>query len=601
MNYKDYKKIQSSIPRSPGVYRFIGANEEILYVGKAKQLHKRVASYFNSDKQKAYKTKRMVFHAERIEFTVVDNENDAFLLENSLIKAYQPRYNIMLRDDKTYTYICVKNEHFPRVFFTRKRIQDGSKYFGPYTSKFKASTVLDLIKKLYPIRTCKLNLAPKQIAKNNYKLCLEYHIGNCLGPCVGLETEANYDQRIEQIVHILNGRLSVLKRRLKEDMQVAADKMQYEKAHQLKEKLSWLDEFYSKSTVYMTSMQDLDVFAVASEDKYHFINYLKVVEGRVVHTFSSEIKNALGEEIQTLLPQAIYQILDNSTSEAEEWVVPFEIENWNPEVKITVPQRGPKAQLLKLAEMNARLYAKNKAKHRAKVAQGKNSGLRIMKTLQSDLSMDQLPSWIECFDNSNLQGSHPVASCVVFKEAKPSKKDYRHFNIKTVIGANDFESMAEVVFRRYHRLKEEGNAFPQLVVIDGGKGQLSFAYRALVQLGLQDEIKVIGIAKRLEEIFIPNDSIPIYIDKKSESLKLIQQLRNEAHRFAVSFHRTKRSENFTRSELEDINGIGQKTTEFLLSTFGSIKTIKELPLKTLEDAIGKSKAHVIYEYFHPEN
>ena len=595
MDRSDYERIKPTIPSDPGVYRWYAPDGEILYVGKAKNLINRVSSYFVGGQSRSYKTRILVRTAAHLDFTIVNSEHDALLLENALIKEHQPRYNVMLRDDKTYAYICVKKERFPRVFFTRKLIKDGSTYYGPFTSKHKANIVFQLIKKLYPIRTCSLNLSKANIEKNKFKVCLEYHIGNCLGPCVNKESEEDYNEKISQIKSMLKGRLSKVKGDIKQSMITAAENLDYEKAQQEKIKLEAITDFYSKSTVFSTDNFDCDVFSIVDKDKFAYINYLKIIEGRIVHTYNAELTKNLDTELKDLLAYAMFDIRTSFGSESSTCIIPFEITEENEEINYIVPQRGDKKKLLDLSHQNALFYANQKEKSRA-LKKYKTPAERILNTLKKDLNMEEVAIHIECFDNSNLGGSQPVASCVVFKNAKPSKKDYRHFNIKTVIGANDFASMEEIVYRRYKRLVEEKESLPQLVIIDGGKGQLSSAMNSINKLGLSDKITVIGIAKRLEEIFFPEDPIPIYIDKRSESLKLMQYLRNEAHRFAINFHRDKRSKAFIKSELTEINGIGTKTAQSLLKAFGSVKKVKAASFAELSDVVGNAKAKVIREY-----
>ena len=603
MKTEDYKKIAETIPLQPGVYRFIDSNDTIIYVGKAKQLRKRVSSYFGERKHQAYKTRVMVKNAARIEFTVVESEADALLLENTLIKKLQPRYNVMLKDAKSYTYLCIKNERFPRVFFTRKVIKDGSKYYGPYTSKWKTNQIFQIIKSLFPLRTCKLNLSEENINAGKFKVCLEYHLKNCIGPCVGLENEEEYNVKIDQIKNILNGNFKPVKDFIKSEMARYAANLQFEQAEEMKEKLSLFIDYQAKSTVVSTTINDVDVFSIESDAEWAYINYLKVVNGALINTETFELKMNLDSEEKDLLEFAIPEIRSKYNSIAKELILPFGISLPNEEIGITIPKRGDKKKLLDLSAKNVKFFLLQKRKLEASQTKKQTSAERILKTLQSDLNMSDLPIHIECFDNSNIQGSNPVASCVVFKNAKPSKKDYRKFNIKTVEGPNDFASMEEVVHRRYKRLLEENQSLPQLVIIDGGKGQLNAALNSIKKLGLDKKITLIGIAKRLEEIFFADDPIPLYINKKSESLKLIQQARNEAHRFAINFHRDKRSQGFITSELEKIDGIGQKTAQILLSKFGSVSRIKNTPPEEIAQLIGNQKTKLIIEGLkdHQEN
>ncbi len=598
MTKEDFIKLSDTLPRYPGVYRFIGPEGEILYVGKAKSLKNRVSNYFTGGKSRTYKTRSLVKNSVRVEYTVVDSEHDALLLENNLIKEHQPRYNVNLRDDKTYTYICVKNERFPRVFFTRKLIKDGSIYYGPYTSKHKARVVLDLVKKLFPLRSCTFNLSESNIAKGKFKVCLEFHIGNCLGPCEGLETEKDYNEKIEHVKEMLKGRLSRIKKMLKKNMAEASARLDFEKAQRLKNNLDAVEDYQSRSAVVNQSEEDLDVFAILDRDKYAYVSYLKIVEGSIVHAFSVELIKNLNDSIQDLLTHAVFRIRDRFGSLAKTVILPFAIQHNDEELTHSIPKRGSRFKLLELAKQNTFFYAQQQERQRREKSNRQTPAERILSTLKNDLHMTDLPLHIECFDNSNIQGSHPVASCVVFKNAKPSKKDYRRFNIKTVVGPDDFASMTEVVGRRYKRLLEEEQSLPQLIIIDGGKGQLSSAMKAIDELDLGDRITVIGIAKKLEEIFFPGDSVPLYINKKSESLKLIQQLRNEAHRFAITFHRDKRSQSFTKSSLTEIQGVGKITSKKLLKTFKSVKRLKEASKEQIEEVVGKKLGEKIYTFFH---
>jgi excinuclease ABC subunit C len=598
MTTADYKNIAETIPRQPGVYRFIDEEDRILYVGKAKVLRNRVASYFGERKGRAHKTRVMVKNAKRIEFTVVETEADALLLENTLIKKHQPRYNVMLRDDKSYTYICIKHERFPRVFITRRVIRDGSTYFGPYTSKARIKTILELIKQLFPLRTCNYKLSEENINAGKFKVCLEYHIKNCLGPCVGYESQEDYDKKITQVKNILRGNFGAVKSHFKSEMERLAMELDFEQAHQIKEKLTAFEDYQAKSTVVSTKIQDVDVFSIASEEeeKEAYINYIKIVNGAIIHTHTQELIKNLDDEEQELLEYAIPIIRERFNSIAREIILPYELQ-LEDGLQAIIPKIGDKKKLLELSQKNARFFMLQRKKQRISHQNKQTSAERILRTLQSDLNMDQLPLHVECFDNSNIQGSHPVASCVVFKNAKPSKKDYRHFNIKTVVGPDDYASMEEVVYRRYRRLLAEKQALPQLVIIDGGKGQLSAAVKSIEKLGLTDQITVIGIAKRLEEIFFPGDAIPLYIDKKSESLKLIQQARNEAHRFAITFHRNQRSRNFTSTVLTKIPGVGHKTAQKLLAHFGSVKKIRQASIIDLSEVVGLGAAKKVNAFF----
>jgi len=592
---EDYKQISTTIPKQPGVYRFIDKDDTIIYVGKAKLLRNRVASYFGEKKHQAYKTRTMVKNASRLEFTVVETEADALLLENTLIKKFQPRYNVMLKDAKSYTYLCIKNERFPRVFFTRRVVKDGSKYFGPYTSKWKTKQIFEIIKNLFPLRTCNLNLAENKVAAGKYKVCLEYHLKNCLGPCVALESEEEYNLKIDQVKNILNGKFKPVKDFIKEEMQRHAENLEFEKAEEMKEKLGLFSEYQAKSMVVSHTISDVDVFSIDSDVEWAFVNYMKVVNGALINTETFELKMNLDSDHEEILEYLIPIVREKYNSIAPEIVTTMDIDFADPTVAVTIPQRGDKKKLLDLSSKNITYFILQKKKLALSQIKKQTPAERILKTMQSDLNMDQVPIHLECFDNSNLQGAQPVASCVVFKNARPSKKDYRKFNIKTVVGPDDFASMEEVVYRRYKRLIDEEKGLPQLIIIDGGKGQLNAAVKSLKKLGIEEKITIIGIAKRLEEIFFPGDPIPLYINKKSESLKLIQQARNEAHRFAINFHRDKRSKQFLTTELEKIEGIGPKTTRLLLSTYGSVARIKEASIEDLASHVGNQKAKLVKE------
>ncbi len=597
MTPDDYKKISSTLPKQPGVYRFINPEDTIIYVGKAKNLKNRLSSYFTGIKNQRPKTRTMVKNAQRFEYTIVDTETDALLLESTLIKKFQPRYNVMLKDGKSYSYLCIKNERFPRVFTTRKVIKDGSTYFGPYISKWQLNTILDLIKDLFQIRTCNFNLTEENIQKGKFKVCLEYHIKNCKGPCEGLQSEEEYNEQISQIKNIFRGNFGAVKNHFKAQMQKHAEDLDFEKAQIIKEKLTAFTDYQGKSTVVSTTIKDVDVFSIATDEKMAYVNYLKVVNGAIINTYTLEMTKNLNQDEADLLAYVIPDVREKFNSLAGEVLTAFEVLLTSEEYKNVVPKIGDKKKLVDLSSKNVKYYLMQKKKQEISNQNRQTSAERILTTLQSDLQMDRLPMHIECFDNSNIQGSHPVAACVVFKNAKPSKKDYRHFNIKTVVGPDDFASMEEVVYRRYKRLLDEDQDLPQLVIIDGGKGQLSSSMKSIDKLGLRDKIVVVGIAKQLEEIFFPGDSIPLYINKKSESLKLIQHARNEAHRFAITFHRNKRSQNFTTTELTNIKGIGDKTAQKLLTHFGSVKKIKNALYAEIEAEVGKVAAKKILDYF----
>lgn len=584
-------------PGDPGVYRFLDEGGKVLYVGKAKNLKNRLSSYFAQSKGQAYKTRIMVKQAHHIEMTIVDTEADALLLENTLIKRFQPPYNVKLKDAKSYTYLCVKNERFPRVFVTRRVIRDGSTYLGPYISRQRLDTILELVKALFPLRTCSLDLSEKAIQKGKYKPCLEYQIKRCQAPCTALESEAEYNEKIEQLKNILKGNFGPVRRHFEALMVKYAEDLQFEKAQEIKEKLTAFEDYQSKSTVVSTSIRDVDVFSIASDEKNAYVNYIKVANGAIINTFTQEMEKNLDVEEAELLSFVIPAMRERFSSIAPEIIAPFEVELAEKEAVITVPKIGDKKKLLELSEKNVQFFLLQKRKEEMNKAGKLTSTERILRTLQADLHMKDVPLHFECFDNSNLQGSYPVSSCVVFKNAKPSKSDYRHYNVKTVEGPNDFATMEEVVYRRYKRLLAEGAGLPQLILIDGGKGQLSAAVKSLEALGILDKVVVVGIAKRLEEIFFPGDSAPLYINKKSESLKLIQHARNEAHRFAITFHRNQRSKDFTKTELVNIPGIGEKTAEKLLKHFGSVKKIREAPLADLETILGKSAAGKVWIFF----
>ncbi len=600
MTNNDYKTLMPTWPDDPGVYRFIDRESNILYIGKAKNLKSRLSSYFGSEKGLSYKTRVMVKHAQCIEMTLVDSEADALLLEKTLIKRFQPPYNVMLKDAKSYTYICIKNERFPRVFFSRRVIRDGSTYFGPYTSKSRLAVILDLIKSLFPLRNCTYNLTEENISQGKFKVCLEYHIKNCMGNCVGYESEEEYLDRIEQIKNILKGNFSPVKRHFEARMHLHAENLEFEKAEAIRQKLTSFEDYQGKSTVVSATIRDVDVFSIASDDKNAYVNYIKIVNGAIINTYTQEMVKNLDVDEMDLLSFAIPELREKFNSVAPEIVVPFPIDSAEEGLTITIPKIGDKKKLLDLSEKNVQFFLMQKRREEVSKAGKQTSAERILRTLQNDLHLKEVPLHIECFDNSNIQGSFPVSSCVVFRNAKPCKADYRHYNVKTVEGSNDFASMEEVVYRRYKRLISEGQNLPQLIIIDGGKGQLSAAMKSLEALGISKKVTAVGVAKKLEEIFFPGDSVPLYINKKSESLKLIQQARNEAHRFAITFHRNQRSKDFTKTELTDISGIGEKTAEKLLKQFGSVKAVREAQLPDLESAIGKSAASKLWVYFGKE-
>ncbi len=594
--YSDqFEAIIKVLPDGPGVYEFFNGEGIIIYVGKAKNLKKRVSSYFVKNHDSA-KTRILVRSIIDIKHIIVETETDALLLENNLIKKYQPRYNVLLKDDKTYPWICIKNEPFPRVFYTRNMIKDGSKYYGPFTSLMMVRTILDLFKQIYSLRSCKLNLTKQNIENQKFKVCLEFHIGNCKGPCINAQSEEEYNESIDHIHHILKGNTGQVIQLLKSKMNHFAELFMFEEAHILKEKLILLEGFKSKSTIVNPDITDVDVYSILDDENFAFINFLKVVNGSIIQVHTIELKKKLNETKEELLPIGIVAIREKFHSVSKEIIVPFALDYQIEHVKFTIPLIGDKKKLLELSEKNVKFYRLDKLKQIENIDPLKHTK-RILKTLQDDLRLKELPVHIECFDNSNIQGSFPVAACVVFKNAKPSKKEYRHFNIKTVDGPNDFASMEEIVYRRYKRLLDEEKSLPQLIIIDGGKGQLSAALNSIDKLGLRGSISIIGIAKRLEEIYFPGDSVPIYLDKNSESLKVIQQARNEAHRFGITFHRDKRSKDFMKSELSEIDGVGEKTIEVLFSSLGSIKKINSASFDELKNLIGESKAKLVQDYF----
>lgn len=583
-----------TLPENPGVYQFFDHTDTIIYVGKAKNLKKRVSSYFNKEHDSP-KTRILVSKIIRIEHIVVATENDALLLENNLIKKYQPRYNILLKDGKSYPWICISNERFPRVFFTRKMIKDGSTYFGPYTNLKIVRTLLDLIKDLYPLRNCRLELSQQNIDNGKFKVCLEYHIKNCKAPCEGLQSEEDYNHNIQQIKEILKGNLKEVISLFKEEMIQLAQDLRFEEAQEIKVKLEHLENYQAKSTIVSAKIHNVDVFSIVSDEEYAYINFLQVAYGAIIGGHTLEIKKKLDETDQELLELGILELRERFHSQSKELIVPFPI-TVDASLSLNIPKAGEKFQLLQLSERNAQAYRQEKFKQ-VKILDPERHTNRLLSQMQRDLHLSVPPVHIECFDNSNIQGTNPVAACVVFKNAKPSKKDYRHFNIKTVEGPNDFASMEEVVFRRYHRLLEEEEPLPQLIVIDGGKGQLGAALKALEALDLRGKVAIIGIAKRLEEIFYPGDSIPLYLDKKSETLKVIQHLRNEAHRFGITFHRQKRSNSAIQSELDTIKGIGKQTREALLKHFKSVKRLKEASLEAIIEIVGTSRGEKIWNHF----
>jgi excinuclease ABC subunit C len=588
-----------SIPDSPGVYQYYDDAGKIIYVGKAKSLKKRVASYFNKDQYENGKTRVLVRKIADIKYIIVNTELDALLLENNLIKKYQPRYNVMLKDDKTYPWICIKNERFPRVFSTRNVIRDGSLYFGPYASVRVMHMVLDLIRQLFNLRNCNYQLTEDNIKAGKFKVCLEYHIGNCAAPCVAKETEAEYNQTIAAIKDIVKGNASSVAKYLKDIMQEQVMKMQYEKAALTKEKIDLLEKFQSKSTVVNPAITNVDVYSIITDERSGYVNFLKIMNGSIIQSHTIELKKKLEETPEELLTLAIIELRERFESHAKEIIVPFELELKLPDAEFFVPQRGDKKQVLELSERNVDYFRKDKLKQESLVDPERHTK-RILEQMKKDLHLTEEPRHIECFDNSNFQGAYPVAAMTVFKDTRPSKKDYRHFNIRTVEGPDDFASMEEIIYRRYKRVLEENAPLPQLIVIDGGKGQLSSALESLEKLGIRGKVGIIGIAKKLEEIYFPGDSIPLYLDKRSETLKIIQQIRDEAHRFGITHHRKRRDKGTLKTELTEIKGVSDTTANKLLSHFKSVKRVKEATEEELAGVIGKAKAKTVVDFYKKE-
>ena len=585
-----------TLPSEPGVYRYYDKKGEILYVGKAKNLKNRVLSYFNKS-QLGYKTRMMVSKIVRLETTVVNSEYDALLLENNLIKEYQPFYNILLKDDKSYPWICIKKEPFPRVFLTRNVIKDGSEYYGPYAKVKQAKTLIEVIKNIYKLRTCSLNLAPEKIKEGKYKVCLEYPIKDCAGPCEGLETEEEYAQKLNAIRGIIKGEFKAAREYLEAEMYNYAAKLEFENAQQSKEKLQILENYQTHTTIVSSNINDVDVFGIISDEAAAYVNYFKIKNGSIIQSYTTEIKKMLDETDEEILEEALIEIRNKFNSTSTEIFLPFHLNIEIPHVKLIVPKLGDKKRIVELSEKNAIEYRVEKLKQ-VQIVDPERHTNRIMAEMKKLLRLPEEPRHIEGFDNSNIQGTNPVSACVVFKDGKPRKADYRIFHVKTVEGPNDFATMEEVIYRRYSRLLDEGEPLPQLILIDGGKGQLSSAVKSLKLLGLYGKISIIGIAKRLEEIFFPEDPVPLYLDKKSETLKVLQRVRDESHRFGVKHHRTRRKNSTIKSELEEIPGVGEKTIQQLLSKLKSVKRIKEASLETLEEILGKSKAKAVWEHFN---
>jgi len=585
-----------TLPSEPGVYRYYDKKDQLLYVGKAKYLNKRVLSYFNKN-QAGYRTRIMVSKIFRLETTIVPSEYDALLLENNLIKEHQPFYNVMLKDDKTYPWICIKNEDFPRIFLTRTKIKDGSEYYGPYAKVRPAKILLDTIKHIYKIRTCNLNLAPEKISEGKYKVCLEYHIKNCAGPCEMLEMKAEYDEKIDAIRGIIKGDFRKAKEYLTAQMMKFAENLEFENAQMIKERMDILDNYQHKHTVVHPTINDVDVFGMTSDETAAYVNYFKIQNGNIIQSYTTEIRKMLEESDEDILEEAMIEIRQKFSSMSREILIPFHLTLEIPNVKLIVPKVGDKKRILELSEKNAKEYRIEKLKA-VQIVDPERHTNRIMAEMQKLLRMPGEPRHIEGFDNSNIQGTNPVSACVVFKDGKPSKADYRIFHPKTVVGADDYKTMEEVIYRRYKRLLDENEPLPQLILIDGGKGQLSSSVKSLKLLGLYGKITIIGIAKRLEEIYFPEDPVPLYLDKKSETLKILQRVRDESHRFGVKHHRTRRKNSTIKSELEEIPGIGEKAIELLLGKLKSVKRVRESSRETLEEILGKSRGGLVWEYFN---
>ncbi len=604
MTSEDFQQIANAIPFQPGIYKYYNEKNELLYVGKAKNLRKRVSSYFNKGFTN-YKTHELVQRIRHIEFTIVNSEQDAFLLENNLIKQFQPKYNINLKDDKSYPYIVIKNEDFPRIFLTRRKINDGSEYLGPFTSVGKVRELLDFIRQNIPLRTCKLNLTPQNIQKKKFKVCLEYHLGNCKGPCEGLQTAEDYQEGLLQIKNLLKGNLSPVLSSFRETMKTLAENMEFEKAEILKKKIGHLQEYRAKSSIINSNLGDVDVFSILQEGDIAYVNYLMVQNGMIVQTHTLTFEKKLEEPAEEIMAFAIATIRETFNSSARELVLPFPVHFPQSDISVTVPKAGDKKKLLELSEKNVNYFKEELRKRKMLQLDGKSAAEKekVLDQLQNDLNLAERPVHIECFDNSNFQGSFPVSAMVCFKMGVPSKSDYRHFNVKTVEGINDFATMKEAVFRRYKRLSAEEKSLPQLVIIDGGKGQLGAAMEAIHELGLEGKMTLVGLAKNEEEIFFSGDKQSVKLPWDSDSLKLLRQVRDEVHRFGITFHRRKRSKGTFKNELESIPGIGKATTDVLLKEFRSIKRIRSLPEEAIAKIVGQSKAKILQAYFsgHPAN
>lgn len=598
MTAQEFQNIASTLPVEPGIYKYYDSADTLLYVGKAKHLRKRISSYFTKTFT-SYKTHELVQRIKRIEFTIVPSEQDAFLLENSLIKQFQPRFNINLKDDKTYPYIVIKKEHFPRVFLTRRKIADGSEYLGPFTSVARVRELLDFIKANIQLRTCKLNLSPANIAKGKFKVCLEYHLGNCKGPCESLQSEEAYNEGLQQLRNILKGNLGPVIQHFKSEMRAAAEELAFEKAQIIHKKIEHLEQYQARSVVVSRHLGNADVFSILRDGDAAYVTYLMMQNGTIVQTHTSQWETHLDEPIEEILSFAVAQLRTTFNSLSPEIIVPFEIEYAEPQIVVTVPKAGDKKKLLDMAEMNVNYFKEEIRQRKMLKLDGKDEStkLRVLEQIKDDLQLPAIPLHIECFDNSNFQGSYPVSAMVCFKNGVPSKTDYRHFNVKTVQGINDFATMKEAVTRRYKRLQLEEQPFPQLVIIDGGKGQLGAALEGIRELGLQGQMTIVGLAKNEEEIFFPGDQQSVKLPYNSDSLKLIRSIRDEVHRFGITFHRNKRSKGTFKNELEQIKGIGKNTAEQLLKEFKSVKRVKELSMEELTAAVGNSKATLIRNYF----
>ena len=598
--YDQLSPVIKTLPNKPGIYQYFDKDGKIIYIGKAKSLKKRVSSYFNKDKASSGKLRLLVSKIASITHIVVDTELDALLLENNLVKKYQPRYNVQLKDDKTFPWICIKNEPFPRIFPTRNIIKDGSLYYGPYASVKMMNTLLDLVRQLYPLRTCKHKLTEENIRKKKFKVCLEYHLGNCKGRCQGLQSAEDYNNTISEIKEIIKGNINSVISQLKGLMKQYADDLAFEKAHAVKEKLELLERYQSKSTVVNPKIENTDVFSIITDEESGYVNFIKVVNGAIVQSHTVELKKKLDETPLELLTIAILDLRERFESNASEVILPFSLDAVLPGVNFTIPKIGDKKHLLELSERNCKYYKLEKEKQLELVDPDRHAN-RIMAQMKKDLRMQEEPRHIECFDNSNFQGDYPVAAMVCFKNGKPDKKEYRLYNIKTVEGPNDFASMEEVIYRRYKRLLDEKKDLPHLIVVDGGKGQLSSSLKSLEKLDLRGKISIIGIAKKLEEIYYPGDSLPLYLDKKSETLKVIQQLRDEAHRFGITHHRKRREKGTVKSILTEIDGIGYTYAQKLLWKFKSVKKIKKASIEDIQEVIGKVKGKIVFDYFHVDS